>query len=314
MPPLETDMSPSGGTLRLISLAGLLCTFALLHPPHCETQGSNGAASEAHVIFAVSKLWDAKAQASVGSRPFIDAVALVENGRYVAPPKPAGPKKQPAPETSRFEAEYFAAGKQYAVFLGGGPAGSVAVVGPRSINCVSLSAEVSDSESLQDDDVRALATSLPITPRPQPASRRPTMEEEAAVLQLASAIFRIHGARSSALKRIRIERLTVADLDGDQRPELIGSFALRDKGERAVMLVASPKGSDYKADLSWHFAGSDAPDDRQRRYLVDHLDLDADGVDEIVVRMEDHDDWKYGIYKKEKKSWKLVYTGGGGDC
>lgn len=274
-----------------------------------------GAAPEAHVIFAVSKMWDAKAKASVASRPFIEAVALVENGRYVAPPKPADPRKQPQAETSRFEAQYFASGKQYAVFHGGDSAGTVAVVKPGSVTCVSLSAEVSESEALQDDDVRALATTLPIAPRPHASSRRPTMDEESAVLQLAGSIFRINGARSSSLKRIRIERLTVADLDGDQRPELIGSFALRDKGERALLMVASPKDGDYKAELAWHFAGAnDLPDDRQRRYLVDHLDLDGDGVDEIVVRMEDHNAWKYGIYKKEKKSWKLVYTGGGGDC
>ncbi len=288
-----------------------------LLPTLSVAQEKNGAGPvrEAHVIFAVSKMWDAKAKASLGSRPFIDAVALVENGRYVAPPRPADPKKQPPAETSRFEAQYFASGRQYGVFVAGGGAGTVAVVKPESITCASLSAEVSESSALQDDDVRALATSLPIVPRPGAMPHRPTAEEEAAALKLAGSAFRLHGARASSLSRIRIERLTVADLDGDQRPELIGSFTLRDKGERALLLVAGSKEGGYKAEMAWHYLGpADAPDDRQRRSLVDHLDLDGDGVDEIVVRLEGHDDWKYGIYKKEKKGWKLVYTGGGGGC
>src|SRR5262245_33563119 len=99
-------LATGGGTLRLIRLIVVL-GMSILHMP-VSAQGGTSAHSEAPVIFAVSKMWDAKAKASRGSRPFIDAVALVENGRYVAPPKPADPKKQPATETARFEAEYFA--------------------------------------------------------------------------------------------------------------------------------------------------------------------------------------------------------------
>ncbi|MGH9600890.1 MAG: hypothetical protein ACRD24_00760 [Terriglobales bacterium] len=78
--------------------------------------------------------------------------------------------------------------------------------------------------------------------------------------------------------------------------------------------MAGPDGDGFKTELAWHYLSSGAFDDHQQRALVDHLDLDGDGVDELIVRMEGYEDWQYGIYKKEKKRWKLVYTGGGGGC
>jgi hypothetical protein len=241
-------------------------------------------------------------------------VALVERGRYLPPPPPAGNGRGPAAETSQFEAQYFAAGKKYAVYIGGDHAGEVAVLKPEPISCASLSAVVSGTGALEDDDIRALATSLPIPPRPPAPPRRPTAEEEAAALQLAGSVFRLHGARASSLRRVRIERLTITDLDRDQHLELVGNFSLLDKGERTLLLVAGSGQGGYKAELAWHYLSSEAPDDRQRRSLVDHLDLDSDGVDELIVRLDGYEDWQYGIYKRDKKRWKLVYTGGGGGC
>ncbi len=295
-------------------MAMLLVTAPLLTPPAPGQGNPANPSGEAHVIFAVQKTWDEGATPGQGStRPFIDAVALVEQGRYLSPPPPPKPGKGPAAATSRFESQYFAAGKKYEVFVGGEHAGTVQVIKPEAVRCASLSAVVTGTGALEDDDVRALATSLPIAPRPTAADRRPTIEEEAAVLELASSIFRLHGARSRVLRRIRIERLVVSDLDRDQKPELVGSFRLRGSSEHTLLLVAAPGDGRLKAELAWHFSAAE-PESRQQRTLVDHLDLDADGVDELIVRIESLEDWQYGIYKKDRKSWKLIYTGGGGAC
>ncbi|MGH9531139.1 MAG: hypothetical protein ACRD2Q_02020 [Terriglobales bacterium] len=301
--------------MRIASLSGILVVVALtfLLPPVAPQQ--DRAASERHVIFAVWKSMSGEGSAPRGSRPFIDAVAVVDGGRYLPPPPPwFEPGKDLAPEALRFEEQYFASGKKYAVYIGGEHAGTVEVIKPETITCASLSAVVRGTGALEDDDVRALATSLPISPRTPAASRRPTPEEEAAALELAGSVFRVHGARSSALRRIRIERLVLSDLDRDQRAEMVGTFSLRDKAERTLLLVAGPGDKGFKAEMAWHYLSSGAADDHQQRSLVDHLDLDGDGVDELIVRMEDHEGWQYGIYKKDKKGWKLVYTGGGGGC
>ncbi len=303
--------------LRTVWLGGMLLVAGklLLLPAAGPQENPARPAGEAHVIFAVQKSWgEGVGTAQGSSRPFIDAVALVERGRYLSPPPPPENGKGPATATSRFEAQYFAAGKQYAVYVGGEHAGTVQVIKPEAIRCASLSAVVSGTGALEDDDVRALATSLPIPPRPPAAARRPTPEEEAAARKLAGSVFRLHGARDSAMRKIRIERLVLSDLDRDQKAELVGTFSLRDKVERTLLLVAGPGGDGFKTELAWHYSASGEPDDRQQRSLVDHLDLDGDGVDELIVRMEGHEDWQYGIYKKQKKSWKLVYTGGGGGC
>ncbi|MGH9600889.1 MAG: hypothetical protein ACRD24_00755 [Terriglobales bacterium] len=123
------------------------------------------------------------------------------------------------------------------MYVGGEHAGTVQVIKPESISCASLSAVVSGTGALEDDDVRALATSLPIPPRPPAAARRPAPEEEAAARKLAGPVFRLHGARASAVRRIRIERLLVTDLDHDQKPELVGNFRLPGSTERTLLLV-----------------------------------------------------------------------------
>lgn len=293
----------------------LLVAGGLLFLPAAGQENPVQPAGEAHVIFAVQKTWGEGAGTAQGStRPFIDAVALVERGRYLSPPPPTQNGKDPAAATSRFETQYFATGRQYEVYVGGEHAGTVQVIKPEALGCASLSAVVSGTGALEDDDVRALATSLPIAPRPPSAARRPTPEEEAEALKLAGSVFRLHGARASAIRKMRIERLVITDLDRDQKAEMVGTFSVRDKVERTLLLVAGPDGAGFKSELAWHYSASGAPDDRQQRTLVDHLDLDGDGVDELIVRLDGYEDWQYGIYKKDKKHWKLVYTGGGGGC
>ncbi len=301
--------------MRTVLLGGMLLAAGGLIPAGAAGQENPGPPeAQTHVVFAVSKSWGGEGIPGESSRPYIEVVALIEGGRYLSPPPPTESRKSAKAETSRFESQYFASGRKYNVYIAGEPAGAVEVIKPESTGCASLSAVVTGTGALEDDDVRAVATSLPVAPRPAAHRRRPTSEEEAAVLHLASAMFRMHGARSSAVRRIRIERLVVTDLDHDQQPELVGSFRLRGSPERTLLLVAKPDGDGYQAELAWHFRSSGAMDDRQQRSLVDHLDLDGDGVDEMIVRLESHQGWQYGIYKKHKKTWKLIYTGGGGDC
>ncbi len=295
----------------LLVVAGTL----MLLPAAGPQENPGQPAGEAYVIFAVQKTWDEEANPSQGStRPFIDAVALVERGRFLPPPPAPKRGKGPVAATQHFQEQYLAAGKKYEVYVAGDHAGTVEVIKPESRDCPSLSAMVTGTGALEDDDVRALATSLPIPARPTITQRRPTSEEEDAARQLAGSSFRLYGARWGAMGRIRIVRLEARDLDRDQKAELVGTFRLRDKGERTLLLVARPDGNGYKSELAWHFRSSGDVDDRELRSLVDHLDLDGDGVDELIVRMEQHRSWQYGIYKKEKKGWKLVYTGGGGGC
>ncbi len=312
---LEPSLVATEAILRKLFRGRVLLAGGLLLLPTAGSQDNpSPVAGEAHVIFAVQKAWDEDSGGHGSTRPFIDAVALVDQGRFLAPPPAPKSGKNPAISTQHFQEQYFAAGKKYEVYVAGGHAGTVEVIKPEPLDCPSLSAMVTGTGALEDDDVRALATSLPIPARPPITQRRPTSEEEAAARKLAASSFRLHGARWSAMARIRTVRLEARDLDRDQKAELVGTFRLRDKVERTLLLVARPEDGGYKAELAWHFLSSGDVDDRELRSMVDHLDLDGDGVDELIVRMEHHRGWQYGIYKKEKKSWKLVYTGGGAGC
>jgi hypothetical protein len=46
--------------------------------------------------------------------------------------------------------------------------------------------------------------------------------------------------------------------------------------------------------------------------LIDQLDLDSDGMAEVIIRNEYYESTDYTIYKKVKGQWREIYSGGGG--
>jgi hypothetical protein len=48
--------------------------------------------------------------------------------------------------------------------------------------------------------------------------------------------------------------------------------------------------------------------------LVDQLDLDGDGFDEIVVEVTGYENEEFAIYHRSNGSWAQVHLGGQGGC
>ena len=47
----------------------------------------------------------------------------------------------------------------------------------------------------------------------------------------------------------------------------------------------------------------------------DQADLDGDGVDEVITRIQGYEDYRYRILKRGADGkWTIVYTGGGSGC
>jgi hypothetical protein len=108
--------------------------------------------------------------------------------------------------------------------------------------------------------------------------------------------------------------LTASDLDRDGKAELVGSFRAvgTDYTNYALFIIFEPAGGKFKAALTWYHKGAEAT--AADRRLVDQLDLDGDGVSEVIAEGHYYESNDYFIYKKQRGQWRSVYQGGGGGC
>ncbi len=114
--------------------------------------------------------------------------------------------------------------------------------------------------------------------------------------------------------------MTAIDADGDGRSELVGSFSVpfRTTGiKRYLFLILELEGANFKVGLAnYQFLNSPetATYESGKELLVDYMDMDGDGVAEIVSIGNGYDAYGYSIYQKKAGRWKNVYNGGGDAC
>ncbi len=279
---------------------------------------------------------DAKAQtqdfilfavAGEGATPTIDPVALVGGGKYVYPEGAGGIDEALA----KFAADYYREGRKYRVISGGGEAGTLTVKRSHVADeCFRAGADVEMQSPVKVGRVfLALATDSETFGRGATTTRRaPTDAERAAALKLAAAVMRQKRAPAAALKTLESINLTAADLDGDGRAELIGSFRTR-QGKSArhlLFLIAEPQGATYKTGhaVYEHIAAKDLMDPSLidevgnagflSEILVDYVDLDGDRVSEVVSTASSFEGQGYQIYKRAGGRWQKVYEGANYRC
>jgi hypothetical protein len=282
----------------------LLAPAAPARPPAQAPARRAPAGGSDTVVFSVSKT---EAGAS------IEPVVIYRRGAFVKPPVEGSEAA-----TNAFVKEYFRAGRQYRLLFGGGEAGTVTVVKYAEPGCVSLSAEATAQTSARlGGHVQALAVSSASVGR-QPSSRRPpTDAERASALELARAAYTKNGVGAALVKKMEVSNLTATDLDRDGNSELVGSFSIvSNPGESpityALFMIFEPEGGGFKPALTWfHRGGENEPEERA---FVDQVDLDGDGVAEVIAEGLYYEANDYVIYKKRQGHWVSVYQGGGGGC
>lgn len=256
------------------------------------------------VIFAVSG----------GDGIKIDPIVMIDRGRYVKPPEgiseAAGHFKD-TPQSAKFAAEYYRSGRTYELLFGGGRIGTAAVIKRTGTACISLTASVRLQTAQKIGGwVRALATDSDSLGSPESSRRAPSPTERSAVLELAKRTYRQRGVPASLINRITVTNLTAVDLDYDGNPELIGSFRIEQDGKAYLLfLIGAKRGDNYGIELQRHSEGLEGGED-----LVDELDVDGDGIGEVITIVSGSESWEYAIYKRKEGGWHLVYKGGGGGC
>jgi hypothetical protein len=286
--------------LTLTLLATLAYTHAAAQTPARRTATGGGDT----VVFAVSK-----SDTGVTMEP----VVIYRRGAFVKPPIEGSEALANA-----FVKEYFRAGRQYRLLSGGGEAGSVTVVKYAEQGCIGLNAEVTAQTGARlGGQVQALAVSSATVGR-QPGSRRaPTDAERASALGLARAAYSKNGVGAALVKKMEVGNLTATDLDRDGNFELVGNFQVKNNTAQSentytLFMIFEPEGGGFKPALTWFHRGGEG--EYAGRDFVDQVDLDGDGVAEVVVGGSYYESNDYVIYKKRQGHWVSVYQGGGGGC
>ncbi|MCA1634642.1 MAG: hypothetical protein LC802_13355 [Acidobacteria bacterium] len=295
---------------RYLAALVLCLTFSALPATgsRAQTKAPRAGASKEAVVFAVRK-YDAAVQ--------MEPVVIIKRGVFVKPPVDEGDVAggDIEAQSKRFINEYFRAGRKYRLLFGGGEAGSVTVQKYLEPGCTGMNAEVTaETQARLGGEVQALAVSSETMGRGTSSRRAPTEAERSAALELARGAFARNGVPAALVRKMETLNLTASDLERDGKTDLIGSFRVvgPDYTNYALFMFFEPAGDKFKPALTWYHKGAEAT--AADRRLVDQIDLDGDGVAEVITEGHYYESNDYIIYKKQQGRWRSVYQGGGGGC
>lgn len=242
----------------------------------------------------------------------IDPLVMVEGGKFKYPFDDSKEDEQ-----KRFADTFFSEGSKYHLTFGGAEVGTLTIKGS-NIGCMSLHANgIVDGDALRAARVRsqvsALATNSDAFAHRSIARRALNAAERTAMLNLAKNTFRQHGAGAKLINKMKVNNLTAINVDEGGRATLVGSFTI--PLVRQLFLIVESAGRDYRISVANYEVSKEDPVYQiGKELLVDHLDLDGDGVSEIVTTVAGFDGYGYQIYKRQRGRWRSIYTSAGDAC
>ena len=259
----------------------------------------------APVIFAV--LHDGKT---------VEPIALVQGNKLspVEGDEKAGKKS--------FGSQYYSPDTAFTLIFGGAADGTVKISKSNiGTECGGTSADVvsKPEKAKLSGLVMALATNAKLDSRPG-VRRRPTASEREEIESLVRGRFRKEGVSETTLKNLRYQNLTALDIDHDGTPEFVGSYWILPKSDerRLLFFIAEKDGSgkyafahaDYSAVTPKDVMSGDLKDLDNgigHELLLDSLDYDNDGVDEIFTIGQAFEGNNYHVYKREAGKWVKAF-------
>ena len=289
-----------------------LITVLLLLPVGAQNKAP--VSNQKTVLFAVSK---------TPAGVLIDPIVIIHKGRFTQPP--SGTSEVAA--LTRMARDYYRAGQKYRLIFGGGAAGDITVkkwMG-KDAECARTQARVEAKgagAARLKDRVMAIATNATTLGGKTISRRQPTATERRAIFELAQKTYHQKGVAENLLAAVKQLNVTAVDLNGDGRDEIIGTFVI--KKQRGVdaayllLLFVEPKGKEFKVTLSQYGAVTEKDlmsgasidqigEEVLAQILVDHLDLDGDGLSEVIIADTSFEGITYRIYKKRGSAWSRVY-------
>lgn len=212
-----------------------------------------------------------------------------------------------SPDTEPFLLSFFEAGREYRVLSGGVDVGTVTIQSRLCDHCPEAWVRL-DARARPTGNVMALATDAPRVARAAGFRRAPESDQRTAALVIAKEALARHGVAAADLADLKIVNLTATDLDGDGSAELIGSYQI---GRHDLFQLLEPSPDGYRTAVERYNFMEGGQTVRQDERLVDHADLDGDGVGEVITIRGSSDGYDYAVYQKKEGRWRQVYEGGG---
>ncbi|PYS72823.1 MAG: hypothetical protein DMF69_06720 [Acidobacteria bacterium] len=245
---------------------------------------------------------------------FVSPVLIYENGNFNAPYSTL--KGETA--RRRFVEKYFSSGKNYILIFGGGNAGSLKIKEGYWQDGAYAYGELTENEPGRiRGQLHSLATDYDTTARGSAWRRSPTADERAGAIALAKDEYTKHGLPANAIEKIEVMNLTAIDVDGDNKAELVGSFKVpqpnKDKPPHFLFLIIDGEPGNYHAAReNYQFNPKQAEYPLGLEMLSDNLDIDGDGINEIVTFFSGpgFKDF-YLVYQLKNGTWGQVYSGAG---
>jgi hypothetical protein len=223
----------------------------------------------------------------------------------------------PTPRKANQEVDY-KVGEQIGLFLGGQQQGKVKIEKVLPFQCDSNAAVLSADAKLKwDEGMMGLATNASGIAGHANARREASAAEKEAATQLAMAEFRKHGVPETLAAKIQFFQAIVTKFDANGPKSLIAYVFIKTTAAvYEVFLIAKLEGSAPTAEFSRYHLMKDVEDgmDSEDYRFVDQLDLDGDGVDEIVIEVHYYESEEFRILKRVNGSWTRVHVGGQGGC
>jgi hypothetical protein len=251
------------------------------------------------------------------SLAILDPVVILKSGRFLPPPEyNYNHQKESDALYAHFDKRFYSPGKQYDLFVGGSGHGTVTVVKPTNLGCVSLVATARPVPSLPRKQMALSASSL-IGMRLHANWRTSVTEEQrSSMARIATDYLKQKGVTVPAAT-VKLTNIVATKLGVSETESIIASISVkRPKIVHNLFIVATYVDGRYTPMFISPHVTKDVEDytDNVEESLVDQLDIDGDGVDELVTISRYYESWNYTIYKRQHGTWQKVYSGGGGGC
>jgi hypothetical protein len=208
-------------------------------------------------------------------------------------------------------------GMRVTLFVDGRRQGDVRVEAIKEHQCNSAAALVVPTIATRSKKIVGIATNKVGIEYHAGSRRNATASERTSAVQSATREFLRNQVATSLMTRINISSLTAINVDNSKETTLVGSFFIQTKMERHdVFLIAKITGSKLSVEYSRYEKTVDLEDfkDHKSVELIDHLDINGDRTDEIVLRVRGYESEGYEIYARQLGKWQLVATGGEAGC
>jgi len=223
----------------------------------------------------------------------------------------------PAPKTTSNFASY-QPGQQYTLYSGGENVGSVSIQKSGPLQCDSNAAVVSFNGSLHfSKDVIALATNATAIRTHRNVKRPVDDAERSMMIQVAISQLQKQGVFATVSSKFNTDNLVATSVDSSGATTLIGLVSVElNKVRHETFLIVRVAGSQPVVEMSSYHQTMDLDDgkDSQNLRFADQLDLDGDGIDEVVVELTGYENEEFWVYKRGGATWTRVAVGGQGGC